>query len=595
MINPQAKDSLSAEEAAEITFFEVRRAIQCKKSFKLEAAAGAGKTYTLIQTLNWLLGEREIYLPFEHQRVACLTYTNVACDEIVARTDASPLIFVATLHKFLWEMISPYQKAISHELIQIDYWRTAFEENPAAIGRPVEYDLGFRRINEDRISIHHDDVPVIATSLFKNRKFRSLITDKFPIILIDEYQDTPAGLIQAIMSLDEPVEDGPLVGLFGDAWQTIYDKRCGSIEDSSIETIEKSSNFRSDHTIVNLLNRMRPELMQTPSEDAGLGSVKIYHTNNWPGQRLSHHLKAQISHQAVRICLDWIRSNDEAHEPTAKTLMLTHSVIAQEVGYPSLPKIFKDNDTFVSKQDPVIAYLIDVIEPAIEAFQEQRYGDFFSLVSGVRPALRAPSDKKRWSDLFDEIIEARTQSSVSEVISLVMNQDLFAVPSTITDLQAKLEEYESAKDVNEQELIASRELTEYMNLGEIQYAEIVAFRKYLAETSVFSTKHSVKGAEFDDVTVVVGRGWSKYDFAKMLSWYNTRHSLNAEDRIRFERWRNLFYVAVSRARRNLTLLIVQELDDTGMETLREWVGPNNLASIEFSDEETISDVQFETA
>lgn len=587
-----AEGLLSAEEAAKVAFTDVKLAIQQKQNFKLEAAAGAGKTYTLIQTLNWLLRDRDTFLPLEHQRIACLTYTNVACEEIISRTDANPLIFVATLHKFLWEMVSPYQEALSHELSTIDYWKSAFQENPSAVTLPVEYDLGFRRIHEDRVSIHHDDVPIVATALFENRKFRKLITDKFPIILIDEYQDTPEGLIQSIISRTDSGNE-PLVGLFGDAWQTIYDKRCGSIDHPSLKIIEKPSNFRSDHSIVDLLNRMRPELIQTPSDEADTGTVKIYHTNNWPGQRLTHHFKSQISHQAVRTCLDWIRSNEGSRTDNAKTLMLTHSVIAQEMGYPSLPKIYRDNDTFARKEDPVIAYLIDVLEPAIKAFQEQRFGDFFHLVSGARASLRAPSDKKRWSDLFEAIILARTTDTVSEVISLLLNQDLFAIPSAITHLQSKLERHNSSEAVDEEELASSRRLTEYRDLCEIQYSEIIALRNYMDEGSVFSTKHSVKGAEFDDVTVVVGRGWANYDFGKMLSWYNARHSLNAEDRVRFERWRNLFYVAVSRARRNLTLLIVQDLDETAMQTLEDWVGTENIASIEFSDDENVSEVKFE--
>src|SRR3546814_1202712 len=60
----------------------------------------------------------------------------------------------------------------------------------------------------------------------------------------------------------------------------------------------------------------------------------------------------------------------------------------------------------------------------------------------------------------------------------------------------------------------------------------------------FATKHGVKGAEFENVLVVVGRGWNKYNFAQMLEWIDAGPP---PDKLEFfENNRNLFYVACSR-------------------------------------------------
>ena len=68
----------SAEEASERAFAAVRDAIDKSKDFKLEAGAGAGKTYSLVKALQYLIGREGRRLPRLNQRIACITFTNVA-------------------------------------------------------------------------------------------------------------------------------------------------------------------------------------------------------------------------------------------------------------------------------------------------------------------------------------------------------------------------------------------------------------------------------------------------------------------------------------------------------------------------------------
>lgn len=60
------------------------------KSFVLEAGAGSGKTYTLIQTLNYLIENKGEDLKYNHQKIICITYTNVAKNEIIERLENHP-------------------------------------------------------------------------------------------------------------------------------------------------------------------------------------------------------------------------------------------------------------------------------------------------------------------------------------------------------------------------------------------------------------------------------------------------------------------------------------------------------------------------
>lgn len=86
-----------AERAAQLTLSSLYGCIDCGRSFRLEAGAGAGKTYSLVEALRYVIKKRGADLLKRHQQVACITYTNVASDEIRARTDANAVILSTTV------------------------------------------------------------------------------------------------------------------------------------------------------------------------------------------------------------------------------------------------------------------------------------------------------------------------------------------------------------------------------------------------------------------------------------------------------------------------------------------------------------------
>ncbi|HZX18596.1 MAG TPA: UvrD-helicase domain-containing protein [Pseudomonas sp.] len=74
------------------------------KSFRFNAGAGAGKTYALIETLKYVTINK-IAATKSSQKVACITYTNVAVNEINTRLGNSETAHVSTIHERLWEII----------------------------------------------------------------------------------------------------------------------------------------------------------------------------------------------------------------------------------------------------------------------------------------------------------------------------------------------------------------------------------------------------------------------------------------------------------------------------------------------------------
>ncbi len=566
----------SAESESQRAFAQIVDALQQKKSFKLEAGAGAGKTFSLVQALDRILGDRQTFLPLPYQRVACLTYTNVARDEIRARVGLDSAILVDTLHGFLWEMIAPFQKPMMERLRSLG--RAQFDELDADEIVAVEYTLGIPSVRDQVASLHHEDVPSLAAELFREKKFVKVIADRFPVVFVDEYQDTPAGVLEAALVGFDGLDRPPIVGLFGDAWQQIYDGTCGSIEHQGLSAIPKKANFRSDRAIVDLLNKLRPSLPQAPSDNAMDGSVTVFHTNHWVGERQKGQWKGQISEEATSESLAQVRKwllesgITDGHDDV-KILMLTHSSIGNELGYPSLSRVFRYNDSFIKKQDPTIEFFTDSLELALEAYEQRRFGLMFAVLGGRGPYLRSAGDKLRWAAGLSSLTAICASGTVGDVLDAIQDLNMFPLPSRVAAREADSRRAADTMD--------PRRLVEHRKLRDVSYSEIRALRSYLAEQSVFSTKHSVKGAEFDNVLVVVGRGWSKYDFGKMLA-ADPDADMNEKERASFERARNLFYVACSRAKRNLVLLFVQELDAPAEARLQELVGRNNIHEVNFS-------------
>lgn len=571
-----------AEQASERALAAVYECLRNKSSFLLEAGAGAGKTYSLVKALRFLIERDEFKLPRNHQKIACITFTNVAKDEIEARTDRNPLIYCDTTHAFCWSLVSGFQKQLRALLPTMNPWLEKFEEAGPIGERTVEYNLGFRSIKDDRVLIHHDDVLPLTIQLMENEKFRRIVTDKYPIILIDEYQDTDAAWIEAIKLKFLGQPNAPLFGFFGDHWQKIYGAGCGAIDHTALTRISKEANFRSVPAIVDCLNRMRPDLPQMVEKPDAVGSIKIFHTNNWIGERQnSAHWKGDLPSEISHSALENVRNRleEDGWDLSAKftkILMLTHRVLASEQGYMSLPGVFQYNEAYAKKENEFIAYFDGKLEPACTAYQEHKFGQMFEALGGSIPAIQVQGDKAKWASAMDGLVQLRAQGTVGQVVDHLRIKRHPRLPDALERRQKELESFD--KNAGEE---MPRSLAEYEKLREVPYKEIISLSAYLSGHSPFETKHGVKGAEFENVLVVVGRGWNQYNFNEMLELSQDTAHIPAKRQEAYERNRNLFYVACSRPKRRLALLFTQELSPLALKTLGEWFGADSVDALSF--------------
>ena len=89
------------------------------KSTLFNAGAGAGKTYSLIECLKYVIREEGRNLENKNKKVICITYTNVATNEIKERLGNTNLILVSTIHERIWSLIN--NKLYQSKLVEIHF------------------------------------------------------------------------------------------------------------------------------------------------------------------------------------------------------------------------------------------------------------------------------------------------------------------------------------------------------------------------------------------------------------------------------------------------------------------------------------------
>lgn len=104
------------------SFEQIKNCINEEKSWIFDSGAGAGKTYALIETLKYIIIKKEKELKYNNQKVICITYTNVAVDEIKQRLGKTQLVNVSTIHEYIWETIRPYKKLL------VDYHKECLQK-----------------------------------------------------------------------------------------------------------------------------------------------------------------------------------------------------------------------------------------------------------------------------------------------------------------------------------------------------------------------------------------------------------------------------------------------------------------------------------
>jgi DNA helicase-2/ATP-dependent DNA helicase PcrA len=234
-------------------------ALDSPKSFFLYAGAGSGKTRSLVTAIRDLLEKQGRQLVLTGRKVAVITYTNAACDEIKQRLEFDPRIDVSTIHSFAWSLIRGYDDDIRRwidarlleDIADLEEKQKKGRAGKATIERAQSIESKTRRRamlgdiqrfiysptsdNRTRDALNHAEV-IAMTADFLSQKpgLRRQLVTRYPVLLIDESQDTTKRLMDAFLLVQEAFSEQFCLGLLGDTMQRIYaDGKIGAHSDVS--------------------------------------------------------------------------------------------------------------------------------------------------------------------------------------------------------------------------------------------------------------------------------------------------------------------------------------------------------------------------
>lgn len=577
------------------------------KSFFLYAGAGSGKTRSLVEAIRIVCREQGRRLSLAGQKVGVITYTNAACDEIKQRLEFDPRVEVSTIHAFAWSLIGGYdgdiRKWVAARMLQDiaeleEAQAKGRATSKAAIDRARSIESKRRRHagldaiqrfiysptgdNRTRDALNHAEV-IAMTAEFLTAKpgLRRLLVTRFPILLIDESQDTSRRLMDALLDVQAAHRESFILGLFGDTMQRIYaDGKTGLAEAVPEDWAKprKEMNHRCPTRVIELINKIRSDddgKVQRPRSDAEPGVARIFllpHTTESKSAA-----EAAVARRMADVSEDpaWADGSE-----AIKTLALEHMMSARRFGFDQffepLYAVQRINTGLLDGTGAGLGIFTREILPLVKAL---RAGNRFATAAIIRktsPLL----DRDTLSDageaqqgLLDRakgacvgllaLVDGQPSASLRDVLRYVAEHRLFTVPEVLLPFAAA--DPVDENDADEEEVDSKSEIAAWRQALEAPFGQIDKYDRYVRGVSQFDTHQGVKGLEFPRVMVVISdeeaRGflfnYDKLFGAKGKSKTDLDNEAAGKETT-LERTRRLFYVTCSRAERSLAVVYYSE-------------------------------------
>ena len=571
-------------------------------NFFVFAGAGSGKTRSLINTLNFLDKEQGEKLLMKGKQIAVITYTNAACDEISRRLQYKYIFSVSTIHSFLWELIKNYQvdiktwimESVQKEIEELKQKQTktsrgkAGEKRAETIKKKTERLAKIRSIqkfsynpNGDNVgydSLSHSEVIKMSTEFIATEPtMQDILTSKYPILLIDESQDTKKELIDALLIVCEKYGEKFIVGMFGDTMQKIYndgkDNLAKCIPDNWVKPV-KIMNHRSAKRIVTLANSIRSSVddqKQQARSDAEEGTVRLFITSK---SNNKEYVEKRVAEMMVQDTGD-IGCNDEEDY---KSLILEHHMAASRFGFSELYMPLSNSKKFDTSlregSIPELSILSKLVFPLLVAYQSGNDFEVAKIIRKNSPLLNKEvfitglNNQVELLRKAEEAVELLMKlwndgkvPTCLEVLKSIRDTGLFKVGNRVDEVLA-----DYSQDENEK-------ITALRTALSAPFYELERYALYVSDNTRFATHQGVKGLEFPRVMVILDDAQAReflFSYEKLfgVKAQSDTDEKNAHDGkdTSITRTARLFYVACTRAKKSLAIVAYTENEEMVRDT-----------------------------
>lgn len=568
-------------------------------SFFLFAGAGSGKTRSLIEALKVIKNATGARLRLNGRRVGVITFTNKACDEIKHRLEYDDLFAVSTIHSFAWSLIKGLNYDIREWLkinLRAEIADIAEKERKGRTGTKASIDrinalaaknerlelLDTIRSfiyspdgdNPERNALNHAEVIEITAAFLTGKSMmRSLLVNQFPIVLIDESQDTNKELIDAFFYVQVNLKSRFALGVIGDTMQRIYTAGkldLGSDLPDGWATPVKKMNHRSCRRIIELIHRIRGPIdgqEQRPRTDKSEGFIHLFI------------LPAETTDKPARerdICTKMadITGDEGWLEPdkNVKTLILEHRMAANRLDFLPMWDALSGVDRLqTGLRDgslPGLRFFSNLILRLLKAYQS---GNRFAVASIVRKHSSLLEKRTLEANVIDQrsqIEKARRAvdslaalwsdgktPTFLQVLRTAYETNLFELPEILRPFAKFVKE--ATEECEEIEEDRNDELVAWRNFLETSFDQIERYSQYIQGEAQYDTHQGIKGLEFPRVCVIMddseARGFM-FSYEKLFGAREDSKKKDLGQETSIDRTRRLFYVTCSRAEESLALI-----------------------------------------
>lgn len=580
------------------------------KSFFLFAGAGSGKTRSLVNVLERFKNEFGKKFRLHRKKIAIITYTNAASDEIIRRLEFDSIFSVSTIHSFAWETIKYYtsdirewlRKSLSVEITGIAAEQSKSRDlgNKTSLERAAKIKSKSKRLesldsivkftynpngdNVTRDSLNHTEVISIAAYFITNFPLmRDIVVSRFPVILIDESQDTKKELIDAFFHLQQQKKELFSLGLFGDTMQRIYSEGKENIDRNlppGWVTPAKKMNHRSDKRIIQLINHIRKGTdgqEQQARTDKEQGWVRLFII---PRNVDKQTAEAKVCERMKDITKDSLWHAEE--NKNVKMLILEHHMAARRMGFfEFFAPLYEQDKLRTGMLDgtlPTLRLFTKIILPLIEA---HKAGDQFEVTRIVKTNAEILTKEQliQSKEQFENVMKAKEMLEslillwkddkdplLKDIMQNIFNSKLFSIPETLQPIIIS-DSVNTGTELTEQhndEVAAT-----WRQAMEVPFSQLKKYNEYLSEKSKFGTHQGVKGLEYDRVMVIIDDEEAKgflFSYDKLFGAKGLtdgdKKNIGEGKETGIERTRRLFYVACSRAKNSLAIVAYTDAPST---------------------------------
>ena len=571
------------------------------------AGAGSGKTRVLTTKIAYLIEEKHV----DPTSILAITFTNKAANEMKERVKnmlgiSSDMIHISTFHSFGLSIIKRHYEKLDFKsnftIIDSDDSLSTVKRilkdmnldpkffNPKTIRNKISSaknelmspnDLDKFSNNElDEVtvkvyneyqkklkannSLDFDDLLMLPIELFnKNSDILKYYQERFKYILIDEYQDT--NYVQYILTkmLSAKYKN---ICVVGDPDQSIYGFRGSNYKNilnfekdyKNTKVVLLEQNYRSTKNILNAANDIIKNNKNRKAKDLWTDNevgLKIKYKRCDDEKDESDYVVSNVK----KLIKDGIKKEDIAilYRTNAQSRNIEEAFLRENIPYKVVGAFYfynrkeiKDLISYLrliynTNDDMSLTRIINVPKRGIGLKTMENLTTKANLLNESIFNTIDSGKELEFKKLILELQEISEDLSLTELVDLVLDKSGIRKELEQEDTieaQSRLENLEEFKSItrNFENAYGVISLSEF--LDEISLVSDVEEHKQETDVVTLMTVHSAKGLEFDYVYIV---GLEEGIFP---------HSMCLYDSNEIEEERRLCYVAVTRARKQLTLL-----------------------------------------